>query len=132
MRRRTSLGVLAVATSTPLSLLAGCGAPPLPVTRPAAGPVTPVTDALVLHPVRALALRLEDLPDGFRLAEELAPTLVTTPAEDPWGRVGAYSATYVATESSPAGVHDIVSSVNAYTTVEHAKAAYSMWQSAVP
>jgi|GEM_PF-4725407 len=58
-------------------------------------------DAPVLAPARQLALTLADLPPGFHLGPELAQTF--DPAQvknDPWGRLSAYSITYLA--SAPA------------------------------
>ncbi len=121
-----------------------------------------MTDAPVLAPARQLALTLADLPAGFRLGPELAQTF--DPAQvksDPWGRLSAYSITYLAGSPAPAEARqdaspgeppaagemqparmppstasallgDVSSSVNSYATAAQAHAAFQAWRAAVP
>ena len=128
MRRRSVLQTIAGGVAG-LPLATACGAPdalgiPAPKSKRPAAP-----DALVFAPARQLALTLGDLPVGFRLAEELAPTYANSGMDDPYGRLSAYSATYAAAEKEQG---DVVSSINAYASVGHAETAFQSWQAAVP
>jgi hypothetical protein len=90
-------------------------------------------DAPVLSPARQLGLTLADLPAGFQLKEELAPVFPAGGAEDPWGRLTAYSATYAPIKSQNATTEgDVVSSVNSYASASYARSAFAQWQAAVP
>ncbi len=91
-------------------------------------------ERLVLRPAQQLAVALADLPAGFRVGEEMAPAGGTAPGPDPWGRLSAYSVTYVAMpDADPAPfLGNVVSSVNAYDSAAHARAAFAAWQAALP
>ncbi|MGH2371299.1 MAG: hypothetical protein ACRDI2_24250, partial [Chloroflexota bacterium] len=154
MQRRVWLTRLAAGALTP-ALWSGCGLAPGGTLPGMAG-----ADALVRRPAQQLALVLADLPAGFRFGEEMAPALSTPSAPggpggplganpgaalpDPWGRLSAYSVTYLAAPAAPlaAGsadaraptpaVGDVVSSVNAYVGVNEATAAFESWQASIP
>ena len=78
---------------------------------------------------RALALSIADLP-GFTLREELAHTPSTPGGDDPYGRLGSYSATFGLMQD-PSGAQ-VISSINTYVSPESARAAFGAWRSAVP
>ena len=111
--RRAALGLLGMGA-------VGCGGS---VVRH-----VPPPDPLALVPARTLALVPADLP-GFRLLEELSPSLSATGLEDPYGRLGAYAATYAPLASPPG---DVTCSVNTYAGSAHARSAFDAWQAAVP
>jgi hypothetical protein len=135
MKRRTTLRACAGGLAT---LLAGAACRPPQSVHSVSGParaVAPAPDAPALHHARQLGLTLADLPDGFRLTDELAPSFSVTGLEDPYGRLTAYSATFAAPAGVPA-VDDppgeVVSSVNTYASAEHARRAFAAWQAALP
>ena len=90
--------------------------------NPVAGADTPLS-----VPARVLALTPADLP-GYSLHEELAPAPRATGHDDPYGRLGSYSATY----SRSGGTEQVTSSVNTYVGVAQARAAFGDWRAAVP
>ena len=94
--------------------------------RAAGTPTAPATDAQLNTPERVLALSAADLP-GFTLREELAPASGAG-ADDPYGRVGSYSATFGrGTEGML-----VTSSINTYVGAAQARTAFGAWKSAVP
>ncbi len=123
--RRRGLAALALLAGGGLAPgILGCGAP---IGSGKGGTLVAVA------PARALALTAADLP-GFQVAEELAPALAATGADDPYGRVGSYSVTFLpaaraATRDDTTGV---TSSVNTYAGAAHARAAFEAWQAAIP
>jgi hypothetical protein len=129
MVRRSTLRLAAAGMLA--GVLAGgsvaCGAP----GGPAGGARTAASDAPVLSPARLLGLTEADLPPGFRLTEEIAPTLAAAGLDDPFGRLSAYSVTFTPA-GEPARAHDVVSSINAYASARHAQVAFEAWQAAVP
>ncbi len=129
-RRSTLLGGAAGLVS--LLTVSGCQAPPQQLNGVS---LSIAPDAPALVPARQLGLTLADLPDGFRLSEELAPSFSRTGMEDPFGRLSAYSATFAAPPGLPpigGPPGDVVSSVNSYAGAEHARRAFAAWQAALP
>ena len=102
--------------------------PPALVSCRAVTP-SPSPDSPLSAPARALALTLSDLP-GFTLREELAPTLTATGSDDPFGRLGSYSATFAQSGSADAPL--VTSSINTYAGITHARTAFGSWRSLVP
>ena len=99
--------------------LVSCRTTGTPRGTPASGVASP----------RSRALSLTDLP-GFALREELAQTPSAPGAEDPYGRLGSYSATYGLVRDPTSA--PVVSSINTYITPEAARAAFAAWRAAVP
>jgi hypothetical protein len=64
------------------------------------------------------------------LREELAPTLTPTGNDDPYGRLGSYSATF-ALSGNPDGPL-VTSSINTYAGISYARTAFGSWRSLVP
>ena len=90
-------------------------------------------DVLAVAPARSLALTAADLP-GFQVAEELAPALAATGADDLYGRLGSYSVTFLpaARSTTRDDTGGVTSSVNTYAGAAHARAAFEAWQAAIP
>ena len=100
----------------------------IPLALAACRTAAPSSDAPLSAAPRALALSLADLP-GFALLEEMAPN-TNAGASDPYGRMGSYSATF-ALISNP-DRPPVTSSINTYTGLAEARAAFGSWRSLVP
>lgn len=105
----------------------GCAAIPLALVACRLAP--PAADVPSSAAPRKLALTVSDLP-GFTLREELAPEANGSSVEDPYGRLGSYSATF-ALAANPDGP-PVTSSINTYAGIEYARAAFGSWRSLIP